>query len=155
MKWWRDANRHLREGAPVEVAIDVENVAAFESGSLPQMVGAVEDLPSGVRAAADLGEAGALRIGACAESRVCYRLGCRGLLAVERSNPVFFGHPFGMIIPAVASVHRPEVACDPEVVFPAGIGLAKFVRIGRYRSILAELPEIRHLRRLGRATSHQ
>lgn len=75
---WRDANRHLGERAPVEVAIDEKDVAAFGSGSLPQMVGAVEDLPSGVRAAADLGETGGLRIGACTESRVGDKFGrCR------------------------------------------------------------------------------
>ena len=87
--WYRDANGHFRERAPVEVPVDVENVAAFGS-VVPKVVGAVEDLPSAVRAAADFGEAGRLGIGARAESRVDDKFGrCRLLAeALPRSkNP--------------------------------------------------------------------
>jgi len=150
MKRWRDADGHLGELAPVEVSVDVEDVGPVGFAALPEMVGAVEDLPSAVRAALDLGEAGGLSVGACAEGRIDDKFGRRGLFAVERSDPVFFGYSLRVVRPSVSGVHHPEIAGDPELVFPARLGLFERIRIGRDRSVLAELPQIRHIRRLGR-----
>ena len=69
VKRWRDTNCHLGERAPVEVPVDVEDVATVRS-AVPEMVRAVEYLPSPVCSALDLGETGALSVGACAEGRV-------------------------------------------------------------------------------------
>jgi len=74
MKRRRDSDCHLGERAPVEVAVYVEDVAAFGFG-VPEVVGSVEDLPSAVRAAADFGKTGGLGVGARAESRVDDKLG--------------------------------------------------------------------------------
>ena len=75
MIWGRDADGHFGETAPFEMSVDEDNVAAGRLAATIQVVGSVEDLPSAVRAPADLGEAGRLGIGAGTEGRIGNKFG--------------------------------------------------------------------------------